>query len=171
MLARLQALPGIADVRVDSTGSLFLVEASREAAEAAGRLLGADARVVAEPAAEQALSRRNRGEAWFGADDIRTLSYLEGRMLGFRFAAAVTRSLRLERPVGDAAHDVITAAILDELDRAHDCGGHPTSEWFWAAWPDIVARVRGALERHPAWAALAGPIADALRPGRPLIDR
>ncbi len=154
VLARLRRIPGIADARVECSGTFFALsfrEGVDDAAvlRAALEALGRSARRLASDDALAQLEARRRDEIWFSADDIRGLSFIEGRIIAMRAFAAVTGEVRLEREVSELLRDALRIEVFGALDRVHDEGGRSSSGWFVPAWPGIVAgvtrRLGGAL--------------------------
>jgi hypothetical protein len=146
VLARLRGIPGAIDARVECSGQLFLLElehgADPEAAFASARdVLGARAQRIPDTVAAVHLEARARGEPWFSPDDIRGLSYIEGRVLASRIGDAVLRRVPLERPQAELLRDAVLVQIRAALDRVHDEGGRSSSAWFDAAWPEIAERI------------------------------
>ena len=151
VLARLAGIPGIEDARVECSGTYFLVAAADAAAleralPAIRDVLGASARRVEGAAREAQLARRPRGEPWFSRDDIRALSYVEGRVLAARMGDAVAAAVPLDAVAAERVLEAARAEIFAALDAAHDAGGEPETGWFWEEWPRIVERVSARLE-------------------------
>ncbi len=146
MLARLRRIPEIADARVECSGTFFALS-FREGVDgeavlrAALEALGPATRRLASDDALAQLEARRRNEIWFSADDIRGLSFIEGRIIAMRAFAAVTGEVRLEREASELLRDALRIEVFGALDRVHDEGGRSSSGWFVPAWPGIVAGV------------------------------
>jgi hypothetical protein len=145
VLARIGKIPGVGGAEVDGTGSYFLVACVPEAIPAVSDVLGPAAEVVDGAARNEQLAHRRRGEMWFSSENIRALSFLEGRVL----------AIRMRDAVGDlddhgALLDALRAEILAALEQAHDTGGRSSSGWFWEEWPAVVSRVMARVALAPA---------------------
>jgi hypothetical protein len=150
VLARLRRIPEIADARVECSGTFFALS-FRERADgeavlrAALEALGPTARRLASDDALAQLEARRRNEIWFSADDIRGLSFIEGRIIAMRAFAAVAGEVRLEREASELLREALRIEVFGALDRVHDEGGRSSSGWFVPAWPGIVAGVMWRL--------------------------
>ena len=149
VLARLLEIPGVAEARVECTGTYFLVAGDEPAlgrALAAVRdVLGPSSRPLDDPRAAVELARRARGELWFSPSEIRGLSYVEGRILAARVGDAVAAKIALEGGAREQLHEAVRAEILAALDHAHDTGGRSSTGWFWEEWPRIAERAAARL--------------------------
>jgi hypothetical protein len=150
VLARLAAVPGVTDARVECSGTFFLVStATPEALEAAlpavREVLGPSSRRAGADVAEAQLAARPRGEPWFSASGIRGLSYVEGRSLAARMRDAVTARVELAPELRGGLGEAIRVEIFAALDHAHDTGGRSSSAWFWIEWPHVVERISARL--------------------------
>ncbi len=150
VLARLRRIPEIADARVECSGTFFALsfrEGVDEVAvlRAALEALGQSARRLASDDALAQLEARRRNEIWFSADDIRGLSFIEGRIIAMRAFVAVTGEVCLEREASERLRDALRIEVFGALDRVHDEGGRSSSGWFVPAWPGIVASVMRRL--------------------------
>ncbi|HET8725590.1 MAG TPA: hypothetical protein VFM53_15435 [Anaeromyxobacteraceae bacterium] len=158
MLARLDAVPGLAPARVDASGRFFWVApAGGDASAAADRareVLGATARTLSPSEAEAQLAAHVRGDPWLGAAEVMALSYVEGRLLSVRIAGAAARELGAAAPAREAVAEAIRVELFRALERVHAEGGRRSSSWIDAEWPEIAraaaARCRDVLEpeRH-----------------------
>jgi hypothetical protein len=166
VLARLRRIPGIADARVECSGTFFALSLGERAdPEATLRavldVLGPGSRRLLADEAGAQLAARASGEIWFSEEEIRALSYIEGRIIAGRALAAATRGLEVTGAETDRIRDAIRVEVFAALDRVHDEGGRSSSGWFTDEWPHIVTRVRsrlaGALD-GPALAHLAAQL-------------
>lgn len=150
MLARLRRLPGVADVRVECSGTFFLLalaDAPDEEAAVAAVLdaLGPGSRRLADDEAASQLEPRRRGELWFSEEQIRALSYVEGRIITARALAAAARDLSLTDREAESIREAVRAEVFAAIDRVHDEGGRSSSGWFAEEWPHVVARATDRL--------------------------
>ena len=159
MLARLDAIPGLAAARVDSSGRFFWLslqedaDATRVTGLAKG-LLGVDAySLPAAPAAAQ-LAARQRGDPWLTASEVMTLSFVESRLLSVRIAGEVQRRTGATPVQREAIAEAIRLELFASMERVHAEGGRPNGGWIYREWPAIAA---AAVER------CAGPMPPALR--------
>lgn len=153
MLARLDEIPGVTRSRAECSGHYFLVElpdpdgVTDGIAARAVEILGRGARLLRPEEAEVQQEARRRGEPWLTAEEARSLSFVEGRMLGVRVSAAVGRELGL------AAHEqtLLTEAVREEMfahvERIY--AGLEQAGRFFEAWPQIASR---AAARCAHWA-------------------
>jgi hypothetical protein len=166
VLARLSEVPGVIDARVECSGTYFLVTA-RDAAALERALplvrerLGARAEALGPAEAAAQLAARARGERWFSKDDIRALSYVEGRILATRFSDVLAAAVPLERSSAGRIDEAIRLELFLALEHAHDTGGRASTGWFWAEWPRIVEAIGARLHDVPA--ALRTRLVEALR--------
>ncbi|HYG68254.1 MAG TPA: hypothetical protein VD838_11360 [Anaeromyxobacteraceae bacterium] len=166
VLARLSDIPGVIDVRVECSGTFFLVTGRDAAALEAvlprvRAVLGERAERLGASERSAQLAGRARGERWFSRDDIRGLSYVEGRILATRFSDAIAAAVPLERAIAERVHEAIRRELFAALDHAHDTGGRASTGWFWKEWPRIVEAIGARLDDVPA--ALRTRVVDALR--------
>lgn len=171
MLARLDALPGVARSRADASGSYLLLElasgADPAAVEAAAlRSLPAGARRLPESEAAEQLAALRRGDPWLSAAEAPSLSYLEARLLSVRIAGDAGRALAL--PPGDRARlgEAARQELFRAVERVHREGGRESSGWFFEAWPAVAGRIAGRFPGGlgPASAAALGGVLGALFP-------
>jgi hypothetical protein len=144
VLARLDSIPGIAPARVDSSGRYFWLAPGGGvdpgiAAARAREILGEGARVLPPDEAEAQLVARGRGDPWLSAQQVMTLSFVEGRLLSVRISAAAAREIGLGSPGTEAVAEAIRVELFATLERVHAEGGRGTGAWIDAAWPAIAA--------------------------------
>ena len=168
MLARLRKIPGIADARVECSGLFFALALTGHAdsdvtLRAALDALGPGSRRLASDEARAQLETRRRGEIWFSEEQIRGLSYVEGRIITSRALAAVTQGLSFAEPVTELMREAIRTEVFAAIDRVHEEGGRSSSGWFAEEWPHIVARSRSRLGRSVPEPILAEVTARLLR--------
>lgn len=167
MLARLEAVEGVAGVRVEGTGRWFALALTPDADEAAV-LTGAEValrrapqRLPPDEAAAQ-LARRAAGDPWLSRAEVAALCFLEARMLAARGAADVGAAAALDPPEREALEDALRDELFSAMERVLAEGGRDSSGWFYVEWPAlavrIAARCAGALapeKRGRAAGALA----------------
>ncbi len=154
VLARLDSLPGIASARVDSSGRFFWIVPSAGADPAevtalAGGVLGKGARLLDARQAEAQLAMRAAGDPWHGASEVRTLSFVESRLLSVRIAAEAARRAGAGPDEREVLAEGIRAALFAAMGRVHAEGGRSSSGWIYVEWPaiaaDAIARCGNAL--------------------------
>lgn len=144
MLARLQAIPDVRSAVTDVSGRMFLVElasgvsASDVEAAIATALGGSDARRLTDAELARQLGPPERCEPWFGLDDLRTLSYIECRLVAARVSSAVGRQLRLDADQTERVADAVREEMFVHVERIH-AGQFPSGR-FLEAWPGIARR-------------------------------
>ncbi len=167
MLARLEAVGGIAEARVEATGRLFALVLSPGADEGAA-LAGAAAalrttprRLSPEEATAQ-LSRRAAGDPWVSRREAAALCFLEARVVASRGAGDVAAAARLDAAERDAVGEALREELFTAMERVLGEGGRDSSGWFYVEWPALAARAAarcaGALapgKREAAALALA----------------
>lgn len=144
MLARLQQVHGVRSSVSDVSGQVFLVElepgvAPSDVQSAAAAALGRDARRLADGELESQVGPPARRELWVGPDDLRTLSYLEGRIVAARVASIVGPQLALDAPGTERLAEAVREEMFAHVERIH-AGEFPSGRFF-EAWPDIARRV------------------------------
>jgi hypothetical protein len=148
VLARLDAIPGVAGARAEGTGRHLLLELAPEtdlaAVEAAARqVLGGGARRLDERAAAAQLEAISRGDRWFTAAEAPQLSFLEARILSVRIAGDLVGALALPAPEAARLVEAIRQVLFEAVERVHAEGGRESSGWFFAAWPELAGRIAG----------------------------
>lgn len=166
MLARLDAVPGVAESRVEASGRFFLLALAPGAdpaavvAAARGALRGRGRALDAAAAAAQ-LDARERGDPWLSAREVHALSYVEGRIVAFRAADAVAASAGLDGAARAALAEAARAELFLAIERVHAEGGRESSGWFYEEWPRLAAAIAARL-RDAVPAPLHGRVAEAL---------
>lgn len=166
MLARLDAVAGVRECRVDASGRFFLLElepgANREAVLAGARaVLGRSGRPVEADEAAAQLSARDRGDPWYAARDTLALCYLEARVLSVRIGAAAASAADLAATEAERVTEAARAVLFEVMERVHGEGGRPSSGWFYDQWPAIAARI-GERSRGLLPETAAARVADAV---------
>jgi hypothetical protein len=151
VLARLDAIPGVQESRVEAGGRYFLLVLAPGADEArvlagAAEALRGRARRLGDAAAAAQLASRGRGDPWLAAAEVQALSYVEARIVAARAADAVAPAAGLDRAARDALAEAARVEVFRAIERVHDEGGRESSGWFNAAWPAIAAAVAARLE-------------------------
>lgn len=158
MLARLEAVDGVAEARVEATGRFFalaLAEGADDATALAGAaraLRCAPRRLPPEEAALQ-LRARAAGDPWLARAEVASLCFLESRMLASQGAAAVARAAGLEASERGALEDAFRDVLFGAMERVLGEGGRDSSGWFYVEWPALAEEI-------------ARRAAPALAPGR-----
>lgn len=155
VLARLQAVPGVASARVDSSGRFFWISFQEGADPAGGTglalaALGRGARLLGAAEAEAQRAARGRGDPWLGPGEVMALSFVESRLLSVRIAAEAERRLATSPEQREALAEAIRLELFAAMERVHAEGGRGSSGWIYVEWPGIaaaaVARCREAIE-------------------------
>jgi hypothetical protein len=146
VLARLDAVPGVAAARSDSSGRFFWIEltpgADRGAArEGAHAVLGAKARPLPPAEAEAQLASRSLGDPWLRAGEVMALSFVEGRLLSVRLSAELGQKTGIPEDRRELVSEAIRVELFAALARVHAEGGRQSSAWIHAEWPAIAAAV------------------------------
>jgi hypothetical protein len=153
VLARLDALPGVARSRTEATGRFFLIELrvgadAVLAEERAMAVLGRGGRRLGESEAESQLAARGAGDPWMTAGEVMALSFVEGRLLSARISAAAARGLGLSGEEQERLREAVRVELFAAFQRVHAEGGRPSSGWIYQDWPGIAA---AAAERCRPW--------------------
>jgi predicted anti-sigma-YlaC factor YlaD len=150
VLARLDEIPGVSRSRAECSGHYFLVELADGmtggVAARALEVLGRAAQVLPPEEAEAQQQARRRGEPWVTAEEARSLSFVEGRMLGVRVSAAVSRRVGLTAEQQQALAEAIREEMFAHVELIH--AGLAEAGRFFEAWPQIAAR---AAKRCASW--------------------
>ena len=171
MLARLDAIPGVSEARVDSSGRHFWLPVDETVDPAAVialalAVLGKGSRALAPARAEAQLSAQRRGDPWLGASEVRTLSFVEARLLSVRIAGDLQRLSGIGPDDREEVTEAIRAELFIAMQRVHAEGGRGSSGWIYEEWPAIAAAaVRRCAETVPEELRLrlAGLLPDLLR--------
>jgi hypothetical protein len=166
VLARLDAIPGVAASRTDASGRFFWLaleegaDATQVAALADGAL-GEASRLLTRAQAEAQLAAHRRGDPWLAKDEVMTLSFVESRILSVRLAGEIERRTGVTPEEREAIAEAIRLELISCLERVHGEGGRRSSGWIYTEWPAIAA---AAVERCslPVEPALRRQIADLL---------
>jgi hypothetical protein len=157
VLARLDEIPGVSRSRAECSGHYFLLELVEGVpdglAAVALAVLGREARVLTPDEADVQHEARRRGEPWLTSEEARALSFVEGRMLGVRVSAAVSKEVGLPSKEQHALAEAVREEMFAHVERIH--AGLADAGRFFEAWPQIAARA-------------ADRCADALGPARAL---
>lgn len=163
MLARIDEIPGVRRSLAECSGHYFLVELAGGAGDGVAprvlEVLGPGARLLPPEAAEVQHEARRRGEPWVTAAGARSLSYVEGRMLGVRVSAAVSRKAGLTAEEAERLAEAVREEMFTYVERLH--AGLDSAGRFFAVWPELAAKV---ARRCAPWlgAARAGELTDGL---------
>ena len=158
VLARLDAIPGVAAARVESSGRFFWIELDAAGDESrvtglATDVLGQRARVLPAAEADLQLAGRVHGDPWLGADQVMTLSFVESRLLSARIAGKVELRVHSTPEQREAIAEAIRVELFAAMERVHAEGGRSSSGWIYGEWPAIaeaaVARCALAIPEEP----------------------
>ena len=142
MLARLDGIPGVSRSRAECSGHSFRLELAEGAPEAvaarAAEVLGRGARVLAPGEAEVQHAARRRGEPWLAAEEARSLSYVESRVVAARVSAAVGAAAGLGREERERLAEAVREEMFDHVERLH--AGLASPGRFFEDWPELAAR-------------------------------
>jgi len=172
VLARLDAIAGVAVSWVDASGQFFALELGAGAdpagiARRARDVLGSEACVLTPAEGVVQLSGVARGDRWFSQGEALALSLLEARVLSTRVAAAAAREVPAATKLRGRLGEALRIELVTVLERVHREGGREHSGWIDAVWPEItraaVARCKDALDAD-AIAALGSCLLRLLRP-------
>jgi hypothetical protein len=143
VLARLDDLPGVLRSRAECSGHYFLVElrdgATQGVVEGVVGILGDDAHLLASEEAEAQYDARRRGEPWVTAQEARSLSFMEGRMLGLRVSAAVGTEAKLATKERERLAEDVREEMFCYVERVY--AGLAPAGRFFEAWPQIAERI------------------------------
>ncbi len=164
MLARLNAISGVACSHVDATGQHFLIELGSEANDEkvsaqVVAVLGAGSQKLEAPWDEPHAAGWTRGELWLDSNNILTLSFLEARMLSARWSARAGKELGLPAEAVRELGEVLREELDREFERVHAQGGTSERTWyvraFASAFDRVADRMKGAISRDQAEALRA----------------
>jgi len=144
VLARLQAVPGVASARVDSSGRFFwLTVRAAAAAPAAAALalevLGPGSRTLPQAQGEAQLAAHRHGDPWLAGNEVMTLSFVESRLLSVRIAAEAQRRTGALPEQREELAEAIRLELFAAMERVHAEGGRGSSGWIYQEWPVIAA--------------------------------
>jgi hypothetical protein len=150
VLARLDEIPGVSRSRAECSGHYFLVELVDGVPDGIGaralEILGRGAQILPNAEAEAQHEARRRGELWVTAEEARSLSFVEGRMLGFRVSEAVSKDAGLTAEERARLAEAIREEMFAHVERIY--AGLAPAGRFFEAWPQIAAHV---AERCARW--------------------
>jgi len=150
VLARLDALEGVEQARVEVTGRHFVVRIAPDAdlAELSSRalsILGPDSRLLAPPWSDSEVAAHGRGELWLASDMARTLSLIEARMLASSLGAAAARAARLGAQAAYELHEILHQELVAAFEQVHDRGGTTDKSWWVRGFAAAFERVTSRL--------------------------
>jgi hypothetical protein len=146
VLARLDAVPGVAGARSDSSGRFFWIEPAPGADPDAVRLgamavLGRGARLLLPAEAAAQLAARTVGDPWLRAGEVMALSFVEGRLLSVRLSQELERKAGVPADRRETVAEALRIELFAALERVHAEGGRPSSGWIHEEWPAIARAV------------------------------
>lgn len=150
MLARLDEIPGVSRSRAECSGHYILVELVDGVPDGirarAVEILGRGAQILPPAEAEAQHEARRRGELWVTAEEARSLSFVEGRMLGVRVSEAISKDAGLTAEERERLAEAIREEMFAHVERIY--AGLTPAGRFFEAWPQIAAQV---AERCAKW--------------------
>lgn len=172
MLARLDAIDGVAAARTDSSGRFFWIGMAPGAdadqvVDRVREVLGSGARRLPPDQAAAQLAAHGRGDPWLREGEVMALSFVEGRLLSVRLAGEACRQVGAGAELREAVAEAIRVELFAALERVHREGGRRSSAWIYREWPEIAAaacaRCAPAISTDLA-AGLAGVLPRLLAP-------
>jgi hypothetical protein len=155
VLARLSSIPGVTRARVDVTGHTFVIEPAKSAdrthiVEETLAALGPGSRHLEEPWCWLEGEGLDDGDLWFDARSIRTLSFIEARML----ASAWGRTVAAQSELGPEAVDRLVIALRSELvrefERVHAEDGARARDWYATSFAEACRRAVRLVDQESA---------------------
>jgi hypothetical protein len=152
VLARLDAIPGVAAARVESSGRFFWILLAEGAdpslvTRLAQGVLGGGSRPLPADDAVLQLARQTHGDPWLGAAEVMTLSFVESRLLSVRLAGELARRAGAAPQEQEEIAEAIRIELFAAMERVHAEGGRSSSGWIYREWPAIA---EAAVTRCPA---------------------
>ena len=150
MLARLDEIDGVAESRVDWTGTRVLVTLSADAdkprveTEVEGTL-GEGARVLDERATREVLESYRKGEAWMRSGETLKLSRFEAGVLAKKHGTAAAAEIGLDEAKTQKLVALIEAELDRAFERAHAEGGIDALGGEIAAAGERIVEASGAF--------------------------
>ena len=170
MLARLDEIPGVSRSRAECSGHYFLLELADGVADGiaarALEVVGRAAQVLSPEDADAQQEARRRGEPWLTSEEARSLSFVEGRMLGVRVGAAVAERVGLTAEERQALAEAVREEMFAHVELIH--AGLAEAGRFFEAWPQLAARAAarcGGLLGHARVEIVTSALADHFRDG------
>jgi hypothetical protein len=152
VLARLDEIDGVAESRVDWTGTRFLLMLNARADESAvvaraEETLGDDAQLLDDAATRDILDSYHKGEAWMRSGETLRLSRFEAGVLAKRYGNEAAHEIGLDEAHATKLVDVIEAELTRAFERAHaERGLESVPDEFDAASERILERSREFLD-------------------------
>jgi len=124
VLARLDEIDGVAESRVDWTGTRFLLALesdvpARRVERAASATLGEETRVLGEDERSDVLASYREGEVWMRAGETLRLSRFEAGVLAERYGGEAARQLGLGAEETRRLTALFEAELIRAFDRTH----------------------------------------------------
>jgi hypothetical protein len=143
VLARLDEIPGVNESRAECSGHYFIIilddDANDRIHASVLEVLGRGARVLPTDEAGVQHEARRRGEPWLTSAEARSLSFVEGRMLGGRVSAAIASELGLSAEERERLAEAVREEMFAHVERIY--AGRAQAGRFFEAWPQIAADV------------------------------
>ena len=143
VLARLDAIPGVASARTDASGRFFWlqVEDTADATSVtvlAFGVLGKGVRSLVAAHADAQLAAHRHGDPWLTAAEVMLLSFVESRMLSVRLAGELEHQTGAT-PEQQEVAEAIRLELFAAMKRVHSEGGRRSGGWIYDEWPIIAA--------------------------------
>jgi hypothetical protein len=124
VLARLDEIDGVAESRVDWTGTRFLLTLNARADESevvarAEETLGDGAQLLDDAATRDILASYRKGEAWMRSGETLRLSRFEAGVLAKRYGNEAAQAIGLDEARTKKLVDLIEAELSRAFERAH----------------------------------------------------
>lgn len=163
MLARLEAIDGVAIARTEATGRHFLLELDpgsvADAVQArALESLGGDSHRLELDAEEDQVGGFLEGELWMSPEELLKLSLIEARILARRHALDAAKSAGLDAEQESKLEELVRQELFSEFEAVHERGGSEDRVWykpaFRAAFDRACVRARAFLSGDQAIKAM-----------------
>lgn len=124
MLARLDEIEGVAETRVDWTGTRFLLALAGgtgkdQVEEQAVRTLGEGARRLDDDEAREVLDSYRKGETWMRAGETLQLSRFEAGVLAKRYANEAAAEIGLDKGGAEKLVALFEQEFIRAFERTH----------------------------------------------------
>ncbi|HYK88369.1 MAG TPA: hypothetical protein VE398_06345 [Acidobacteriota bacterium] len=138
-------IPGVISAQVDVTGRHFVIIPGAEAIEESAidqaiRILGPNSRDLKDPEFENPNEEYDLEEIWLTADNIRSLSLLEARILANNWGRSAAADADLPDDLALRLASRLRLELTKEFDRIHAQGGTMDRNWYRRAFPAAFER-------------------------------
>ncbi len=151
MLARIDAIDGVIEARVEVTGRHFVVRFTPGAdVDALSALvlqaLGPGSVRVDPPWNASELGSYGRGELWLCHATIRTLSLIEARIAAVQMGSTAAKAAGLDSREAFVLQEALHQELVAEFEKIHDAGGDPPPQWWIPGFKAAIARALDKVE-------------------------